>query len=422
MADDFSLPKMDVKLILEFTNRAGKEGKLVCTITNKQIEGYEKFCISSRVIRDHWITIKHMFQDCPIIEKKLIIPFNYPISGKQILEYISYCRTGKYDEEKFNHPSCAAFADFMGDELFLDDFGKHCHSQFWSDEEMVMNHSIFWAYVYLPYINETFYLNIPQERKEIIRYLRKIEYEKIEYEKIEYEKIDRSDPSWILTVDFEGLLDTEEYMGDRWITRATMVRNVSRKKKFSHRKCLYRFLTFSPLIAKKVLEDDPSVLICDTNLAVKLRKRVMTKEYDEIVEITKKELEEKTPGITCWREEDERRFREFSGGKLTQNEYNDLLRASDLLERRHRKLVDIFQGRSLFCDDPTIYRNYRDPFAGRLSLIEQASEAKINKKVENYKMQQSTAQKKKNKQRKKEEANQCFQGNGKPNPKGPIIL
>ena len=414
---DFSLPKMEVKVIFEFASLAGKQGKLVCTITDRQIEGYEKFCIPSCIIRDHWITIKHIFQDCPIIEKKLTIPLSHPFSGKQIMEYISYCRTGVYDVEKCNHPSYAIFADFMGDELFLDDFGKCCQSQFWSDEEMIMHHNIFWDYVYLPYINETFYLNIPQERKVLERYLHKTEYE----------KIDRSDPSWILTVDFEGLIDSGEYLGDLWVTRTTMVQHVSRKKQFSHKKCLDRFLTFNPLIAKKVLEDDPCMFICDTKLAVKLRKRVMTMKYDDLLEITQKELEKKKPEIICWTEEEEQRFQEFQGCKLNKGQYNNLVECVESFNKIHTSVMErqyrLNEIRKTFGHPESWLGNessFRNPYAGRLSRFEQAAEAKTNKKAENYQKQQSANQKKKNRQRKKDEANQCYQGNGKTQPKRPI--
>ncbi len=411
-SNDFLSSDAEMKVIFEFTNHAGKKGRMVCTITNRQIKGFEQYCIPKCCIRDHWITIKYILEDCRL-SKKLPIGFSHPVSGKQILEYIAYCQTGKYDEKKHNHPSYAMLADFMGDELFLDDFGKFCRPQLWSDEETVMYHHIFWAYVYLPYLNETFYLNIPRENKELTRYLRKIEYE----------KIDRSDPFWILTVDFDGLLDTEEYMGDRWITRATMVQHVSRKKKFSHRKCLYRFLTFNPLIAKKVLEDDPCVLICDTNLATKLRKRVMNQTYDDILKMTEKELENKTPGITCWTEEDERRWREFGGSKLGYGEYNELEKMAKSRDKLNRSLMEIRQRhnerRKLLglseCWSSSLSMN--NPWAGRLSILDQAEEAKTNKKVENYQKQQSANQKKKNKQRKNDEANQCYQGPTNPKPK-----
>lgn len=413
-ANDFLHPGIKKKLIFEFTNYAGKDSKMVCTITDRQIKGFEKFCIPRRVIHDHLITIKTILQDCPIQEDTLSLPLSFPISGKHILEYISYCRTSKYDNEKHNKPAYAILATFLGDDLFLDDFESSCRPQLWSDEESVMYDHIFWAHIYLPYLSETFDLDIPVENKELVRKLCKIEYE----------KPDHSSSSWIFSMDFDDI--TDEWMGEDWAARAAMIRTVSRRKKTSHKKCLHRFLTLNPLIAKKVLEDDPCMIICDTNLAVRLRRRVMTMEYDQLLEIIEKELEIKEPEIVCWSKKDEQRFQEFQGCKLNHGEYNELIKkANHFDEVLHHTTVEFLQAGEWLEKHGVMPMGYsrlsmRNPYAGRLSMIEQAKEAETNKKVEKYQKQQSILQKKKNKQRKKGDANQCYQGNGKINPKRPI--
>jgi hypothetical protein len=348
-----------------------------------------------------------------MLMKTIPVGFSHPVNGRQILEYLDYCKTGKYDKEKHNHPSYAMLADFMQDDAFLEEFGKYALPQLWKDEELMMYDHIFWAYVYLPYINETFYLGIPEDDKEIVSYMLKYKYE----------KIDRSDPSWILSMDFDD--DIEEQEGDLFSLRATRVRkSAGRKKKFSHKACLYRFLTFNPPVAKKILGEDPYVFICDTNLAARLRKRVIEKDYDTLVQISEKELLEKAQGISCWSEEDERRFREFRGDgdvdKLisASNTYDSL--TANYMERRTR-LDMCFELLGLSTPGDRIPLS-KNPHAGMLSRIDQAEEARVNKQVENYRKQQSIEQKRKNKQRKKEEANQCYQGprGYKPGPKRPV--
>nr|QBK85784.1 MAG: hypothetical protein LCMAC101_03790 [Marseillevirus LCMAC101] len=401
--EDFLPPEKEIVLFFEFTNFAGERKKLVRIITNREIEGFEEFCIPRFVIRDHWITIKNIMEDCNC-HGTFPILLNHPISEEQIVRYIDYCRDQKYDQEKFDHPAYAMLADYMEDELFLEEFGEYSRPKLWNDEEIFLYHHIFWAYVYLPYINETFYLDIPEENKEIVRYLRKYEYE----------KIDHSDLRWILDIDFDNPI--EVWGGEVWSTRSTKVRHVSRAKSFSHKKCLYRFLTFNPLIAKKVLKDDPCVLICDTNLAVKFRKRVMTMEYDKLLEVIEKDLVEKVPDIIIsLSEKDKRLLGNIGGTTMKPGEYNTLVKAADSRDSLMTRMEEVHSRLGIECKP-------KNPFRGRLNLFEEANDAQINLLAKNYQQQQSTNQKKKNRRRRKEEANQCYQAPGKTKRKGEIIL
>jgi hypothetical protein len=307
-----TIPEFFVEI--RYKTYKGKSNILRLKVTDKKIEGFEKFCVPKLVVTDYWkIVTTFVEEDRWAREVPIII--SDPVSSKEILDYVDICRRRNFTN--VNCPAWYIIADYLGHEEFVTRFFETYDYKKWTDAQKVRYHRVFYGLVAPSYIEKTFLVHDNVKhlgRTSYFFILDNIRFEisKKDLKEYGYRRDDESlyyleDTTKFKTafqkkflserrregrqhVDFEISYSPENIIcnGDStWLDICLRIyrsgKNLS-VRKVGHATCLKKFLTSDPLIAKKILHESREQFIAYANIAVKLRHRVRTLSYEELLE------------------------------------------------------------------------------------------------------------------------------------------
>ncbi len=250
----------EITFIFTFKRPSGIHGNLTCTVSSDVNRMCDINVIPLSVIKEYLSTLNGMMEDFPGVSK-LEIPISDMIitTGPKMLEYFEMLKTQNYHD--LDRPTFFLLSRYLGDDITANNCLKCIHYSDWDIKRIQLFPNLFWEIIYFQYISDTFWLDISETKK-----LRRT-------------KIRRDMEGWASNMAFYYLFR------DTYVDSHPPNHN-AKKREFGHNHCMYRFLTINPDIARYILDEgDRACFVDDICISQKLRHRVKSMTYDELLDI-----------------------------------------------------------------------------------------------------------------------------------------